>query len=227
MSALFVTATGTDIGKTFVTAGLIRYWHSTGHPIAALKPVTTGFDPAEAIGSDPALLLKALGKPPDLAEIERICPWRYAAPLSPDIASRRERRTLPFDDLVAFSKKAVAEHSGTLLIEGVGGVMVPLDDKHTVLDWMMALKVPLLLVTGTYLGTLSHTLTALDVLDRRKLKVKAVVVNETPGSSVAMADTIERLKCFAPSVPVVGLKRMPEPGAFKPIADLLLGEKVA
>ena len=60
--------------------------------------------------------------------------------------------------------------------------MVPLDDRHTVLDWMMALNVPLVLVTGTYLGTLSHTLTCLDVLKRRELAIKALVVNETPGS---------------------------------------------
>jgi dethiobiotin synthetase len=227
MSALFITATGTDIGKTFVTAGLARHWRAAGVGVNALKPVTTGFDPAEAVGSDPALLLKALGKTPDLSSIEKICPWRYEAPLSPDVASRRERRTLPFKDLVAFSKEAVAQHCGMLLIEGVGGVMVPLDDKHTVLDWMVALNLPLVLVAGTYLGTLSHTLTCLDVLERRNLKVRALVVNETPGSSVSMTDTIARLKCFAPSVPVVGLKRSPEPGAFKPIAELLLGEQVA
>ena len=62
--------------------------------------------------------------------------------------------------------------------------MVPLEDRHTVLDWMTALDVPLLLVTGSYLGTLSHTLTCLDVLERSELAVKALVVNETPGSSV-------------------------------------------
>ena len=68
--------------------------------------------------------------------------------------------------------------------------MVPLDDQHTVLDWMMALNVPLVVVTGTYLGTLSHTLTCLDVLKRRELAIKALVVNETPGSSVPLADTM-------------------------------------
>ena len=86
---------------------------------------------------------------------------------------------------------------------------------------MMALNVPLVLVTGTYLGTLSHTLTCLDVLKRRELVIKALVVNETPGSSVPFSDTVARLKCFAPSIPIVGLKYKPDPAAFKPIADLL------
>ncbi len=221
MSAFFVTATGTDIGKTFVAAGLARHWRATGETVDALKPVTTGFDVSEAEGNDAGILLKALGRPASMEEIERIAPWRYAAPLSPDVASSRERRALPFDELVTFSQRAIERHSGKLLIEGVGGIMVPLNDRHTVLDWMMALNVPLVLVTGTYLGTLSHTLTCLDVLKRRELAIKALVVNETPGSSVPFSDTVGRLKCFAPSIPIVGLKHKPDAAAFKPIADLL------
>ena len=67
--------------------------------------------------------------------------------------------------------------------------MVPLDDRHTVLDWMIALDLPLILVAGSYVGTLSHTLTALDVLDRAGLEVAAVVVNETPGSAATLEET--------------------------------------
>jgi dethiobiotin synthetase len=220
MPALFVTATGTDIGKTFVAAGLIRHWRAAGRTVEALKPVMTGFDLAEAEGSDAGILLKALGRPVTVAEIERICPWRYAAPLSPHVATRRESRLLPFDELVAFSKHAIAANSGTLLIEGVGGAMVPLDDTHTVLDWMTALGAPLLVVTGSYLGALSHTLTCLDVLERRKLAVKALVVNETPGSSVTLDDTMMTLKRFV-SAPMIGLTRASDPAAFKKIAELL------
>ena len=77
-------------------------------------------------------------------------------------------------------------------------------------------------MTGTYLGTLSHTLTCLDVLARRELAVKALVVNETPGSSVTLADTMATLECFAPSIPIVGARSTsPTPAAFKPIAELL------
>jgi dethiobiotin synthetase len=221
MSAIFITATGTDIGKTFVAAGLIRHWRAAGRNVDALKPVTTGFHIAEAEGSDAGLLLKALDRSVTPMEIERISPWRFAAPLSPDVAARREGRWVPFDDLVAFCRDAIAASSDTLLIEGIGGIMVPLDDSHTVLDWMMALDVPLVVVTGTYLGTLSHTLTCLDVLERRKLAIKALVVNETPGSSVPLADTIARLECFAPAVPLATLTRKSDAAAFKKIADLL------
>ena len=73
-----------------------------------------------------------------------------------------------------------------MLIEGIGGIMVPLDGKHTVLDWMSALRCPVLVVAGSYLGTISHTLTALHVLAQRNLDIAAIVVSESekPGASL-------------------------------------------
>jgi dethiobiotin synthetase len=178
-----------------------------GQPVEALKPVATGFDAAASASSDPGVLLAALGRSPDPAAIERIAPWRYSAPLSPDMAARREQRPIDFETLVEFCRCAIAIHRGTLLIEGIGGVMVPLDQRHTVLDWMAELRLPVLLVTGSYLGSLSHTLTALDALSHRNLAVTAVVVNETPGSTVPLADTVETLSGFMS--PIVALPRLP------------------
>jgi dethiobiotin synthetase len=207
MSAFFITATGTDIGKTFVASGLIRHWRAAGRPVAALKPVATGFDPAAAAASDAGVLLAALGRPVTPAEIDRISPWRFAAPLSPDMAAQRENRPINFDALVKFSRNAVDSNKGTLLVEGIGGIMVPLDDRHTVLDWMIALNIPLVLVAGSYLGSLSHTLTALDGLMRRGLAVKALVVNETPGSAVTVESTIATIAGFARTIPIIGMRR--------------------
>jgi dethiobiotin synthetase len=223
MSAIFVTATGTDIGKTFVAAGLIRHWRAAGRTVEALKPVATGYDPAAAATSDPGMLLAALGRPVTPTEIERIAPWCFTAPLSPDMAARRENRAVDFDALVAFSRGALASAKDMLLIEGIGGVMVPLDDSHTVLDWMAALNIPVVLVAGSYLGSLSHTLTSLDALRGRHLVIKALVVNETQSSRVLMADTVATLKRFAGSTPIVALSRSPTATeqTFAEIAALL------
>jgi dethiobiotin synthetase len=207
MTAIFITATGTDIGKTFVTAGLIRHFRAAGARVHALKPVATGFDPASAFSSDPGELLAALGRPVNTREIESISPWRFAAPLSPDMAAQKESRAIDFDKLVGFCRQQIERSVGTLLIEGIGGVMVPLDSNRTVLDWMEALKIPVLLVTGSYLGTLSHTLTALDVLRRRDLALKALVVNATPGATVSLSDTVATLRRFAGAVPIAALPR--------------------
>ena len=205
MSAYFVTSTGTDIGKTFVTAGLIRYLREAGQAVHALKPVVSGYGPSVVETSDPAVLLNALGKPIDAGTIEGVAPWRFRAPLSPDLAAARENRSIDFDELVAFSRKEIGASNGILFIEGVGGIMVPLDGTHTVLDWAAALGLPLILVTGSYLGTLSHSLTALRVA--AGLRIAAIVVNETPGSTVAMDDTVATLRRFAPGIPVVALAR--------------------
>jgi dethiobiotin synthetase len=226
VTAVFVTSTGTDIGKTFVAVGLIRHLRAAGRRIAALKPVVSGFDQAAAPVSDPGLLLGALGRPLTPKEIDRIAPFRFKAPLSPDLAAQREGRALDFDAVIAFCRRAIGDHADVVLIEGIGGIMVPLDARHTVLDWMAALRIPLILTAGSYLGAISHTLTCLEVLDRRALAVAAIVVNESAGSTVALEDTAASIARFAGSLPVVVLPRLPAPGsphpAFARIADLVL-----
>jgi dethiobiotin synthetase len=206
MSAFFVTATGTDIGKTFVTAGLVRLLRAQGHAVSALKPIVSGFDMASASGSDPGVLLDALGEPITPQTLARMSPWRFAAPLSPDMAAAREGRAVAFDAVVEFCQRALGENEDTLFIEGVGGVMVPLDADHTVLDWMAALRIPLILVSGTYLGTISHTLTALYALRDRRLAVAAIVLNDS-GSDIPIAETAASIARFAAGIPIVFLSR--------------------
>lgn len=207
MTALFVTATGTDIGKTFVTCGLISHLRQQGRAVDAIKPVVTGFDPAAAsAASDPALLLAALGRP--RTNIPKISPWCFKAPLAPDLAASREGRTLDFAALLNFSQAAVASAKDVLLIEGIGGIMVPLDGRNTVLDWMVALRLPLILVAGSYLGSISHTLSAVDVLMRRKLTIAAIVVSESIGSPVPLDDTAASIARFVAPIPVYALPRL-------------------
>lgn len=209
MAAYFVTSTGTDIGKTFVTAGLIRYLRESNQPVTAFKPIVSGYDSSVAETSDPAVLLSALGRPVTADEVERIAPWRFRAPLSPDLAAAREGRRVDFEKLISFSRAAIATATGPLFIEGVGGIMVPLDGQRTVLDWMTALDIPLLLVVGGYLGSISHTLTALDVLAQRKLTVAAIVVSESERDTVELDDTVASIARFAGTAGVVGLPRLP------------------
>jgi dethiobiotin synthetase len=223
MPGLFITATGTEIGKTHVACNLIRHLRARGQAVDALKPVVTGFEPAEIEASDPGRLLAALGRPVTAEEIARISPWRFAAPLAPDLAARREGRSVDFDELVRFSRAALRDCRGTLLIEGIGGIMVPLDGQHTVLDWMVALRLPLVVVTGSYLGSISHTLTCLDVLRRRQMPLAALVVNETPGATVTMADTIDCLLRYAGEIPVLTLRRQ-EKALEAKAADIILSK---
>ncbi len=205
MTAIFITATATDVGKTFVVASLIRLLRQMGHAVDAIKPIVSGYDPAQATASDPGILIAALGLPFSPEAIDRISPWRFRADLPPDLAARREGRSIDVDSVVAYCQSAVEQHRDILLIEGIGGIMVPLDEHRTILDVMMALRLPLILVAGSYRGTISHTLTALDSLFRRDMNVLATIVSETPGSSVPLDDVVATIARF--TEPVIGLPR--------------------
>jgi dethiobiotin synthetase len=211
MPGLFITAIGTDIGKTFVTAGLIRALRAQGRKVSALKPVVSGFDETDPTASDPALLLAALGRPVTQAELDIISPWRFKAPLSPDMAARKESRLIEFDKVVAYCRAAIAASDELVLIEGVGGIMVPIDTRFTVLDWMQSLAAPVILVSSTYLGAISHCLSALEVLKMHKLYPHAIVINEWDGATVTMDDTLETLSHFCSNVPLIPLARQ-KPG---------------
>jgi dethiobiotin synthetase len=224
MSATFVSATGTDVGKTFVTCALIARLRARGATVEAIKPVVSGFDPAALPASDPGLLLAALGREVTMAEAERISPWRFKAPLSPDVAATREGRIIDFAAVTGFCEKAVAGR-GHVFIEGIGGIMVPLDARHTVLDLISQLRLPLLLVAGSYVGTISHTLTALHVLARRNLDIAAIVVSQSEASAAALDDTVAAIARFSDSIDVVGIPRLTDAAgghpAFARLAQLL------
>jgi len=215
MTAVFVTSSGTGIGKTFVTVKLVEELKAAGRNVQALKPVASGFDAARPEGSDTELLLRAQGLEVTAANVERVSPWRFAAPLSPDMAAAREGRSVPFDALVAHCRDA-GKRAGTTLIEGVGGVMVPLCAEHTVLDWIETLAAPALLVVGSYLGALSHSLTAAEALDRRGVRLLAIVVSESPEQPVPAAETAATLARFV-AAPVQVLPR----AASVPLLPLL------
>jgi dethiobiotin synthetase len=208
VTAIFITATGPDVGKTSVVASLIGHLRQIGHYVDAIMPVVSGYDPAQAAASDPGALIAALGLPFSPESIERISPWRFRAALSPDLAAELEGRSIDVDAVIAYCKAAVDERRDILLIEGVGGIMVPLDEHRTILDVMMALRLPLILVTGSYRGTISHTLTALDSLFRRDMNVLATIVSETPNSKVPLGDVVSLLTRF--TAPVIGLPRRPQ-----------------
>jgi dethiobiotin synthetase len=205
MTRLFVTATGTEIGKTFVTAAIAAELRRKHRSLRVLKPIVTGFDPKTLAQSDPGILLKAQGLPPTALNL--VSPWRFAAPLSPDMAAAREKRFVDFEALAGFCKATIGGPEDDVLIEGIGGVMVPLDERHTVLDWIAALEIPTLLVAGTYLGTISHTLTAFEMLTRRGVTVAAIVLNESVESPVPPEETAASIARFARRAPIVTMRR--------------------
>ena len=214
MPPIFVTSSGTEIGKTYVSAMLTRELKAR-----AIKPLVSGLDEETFAESDPAQLLAAMGEPVTWENAGLVSRWRFRAALSPDMAAKREGRAIDFDELVAECVAAARAHD-PLVIEGVGGLMVPLDERHTVLDWMKALNektgLAPLLVVGAYLGTISHTLTTLAVMRAEKIAPRAIVVSEKEPGPVPVGETAETIARFAGGVPV----RIAPRGGAVSLADL-------
>lgn len=212
MPAIFVTSCGTGRGKTYVSEKIIRDWQAADRSVQVLKPVISGFDPAKVGESDTGLLLSALGEEITEDAVQQMSPWRYAAPLSPDMAATLENKIVPFDEIVSYCRAAIdlaASRGDDLLIEGAGGVMVPLDKTRTMRDLMAALGLPVILVVGSYLGSLSHALTAVEALRAEDIDIDRIIVNETGDSNIPPTETLDTLSRFVGDVLLETLRFSP------------------
>ena len=210
MSAVFVTSSGTGIGKTLVAAAIVDQLRRAGRAPQALKPVASGFDPEAVEECDAAILLAAQGADVTEAAVAQTSPWRFAAPLSPHLAAEAEGRAIDVAALCGFCRTAIAEARAagqTLVIEGIGGVMVPLTRRLTVLDWIAALSIPAVLVVGSYLGALSHALSAAAILTARGIGLTAVIVSES-AHSAGLEATTATLGDFLPGARIIAVPRI-------------------
>jgi len=193
----FVTSTGTDIGKTFLVEKLCLELIKKGKKCNALKPVISGFN-IEDLNNDSAKILKALGKKINLENINEISPWRFKEPLSPNIAANLEKKPINFSLLIKFCQKQIKfaqKNDEYLFIEGAGGAMTPISNNKTFLDLMQKLEIPVILVIGDYLGTISHTLTAIKAMEEKKIKIDKIIFNERKGSKINQ-EIVKTLKNF-------------------------------
>ncbi len=199
MSGIFITSTGTGTGKTYLTQRLLQLDQNLEKCFTASKPIISGWpqDDEEIQRTDTGLLLLAQQKKLTQENIAACSPWRYTLPLTPSMAAQKEGKIIDQKELNHFCQKNLAgakQDQQIHLIEGVGGVMAPIAQRFTVLDWLEQLQCPCIIVAGSYLGTLSHTLTAIAVLKSRGIDIVAVLINETPESNVPLNETKECLQ---------------------------------
>jgi dethiobiotin synthase len=161
---VFVTGTDTDVGKTVVSALLVRALRERGAPVSALKPFATGED---GPGADARALAEAAGHEPRVFQT-------FLTPAAPERAAIEGGATVD----VGAAIRWVLAQPGTLVVEGVGGFEVPLDRTHRVSDFARALALPVVVVARNRLGVLSHTLLTVDAVTRAGLHVQSVVLND-------------------------------------------------
>jgi dethiobiotin synthetase len=181
MRGLFVTATDTGVGKTVLSAALLATMAAAGERVRAHKPVVTGLDEQPRIGQpetwppDHELLASVAGMTP-----EEVSPLRYEPAVSPHLAARLAGECVDPGDLEARARAAGDDDDATVIVEGVGGLLVPLTEDYTVRDLAVALGLPLLIAARPGLGTINHTLLTLQSARAAGLDVRAVVLTPWP-----------------------------------------------
>lgn len=228
LSGLFVTGTGTDVGKTVAAAALLRALRRLGLAAQAVKPVQTGVAPSQALSSplaDAAVYAAAVA---DQACMPILSPavtlHCFPLPASPHLAAARVGERLDVAGLCRNIRAHWARQTAAdfLLLEGAGGLRVPLNEHEDMLDLMAALDLPVLLVGGNYLGALNHALLSLEALRNRGLRVAGLALIPALPEKQGMADADQelilqdnaallraRLRQTGSDAPVLELPRLP------------------
>jgi dethiobiotin synthetase len=177
MHGLFLTGTDTGVGKTVVTTAVARLLRQQGRAIQVCKPVATGagWSNGRWVADDTVRLAEAAGLSDGW---DVITPWSLPEPVAPPVAARLADVRLTLAALIGAVQR-LDRRDSVVLVEGVGGLLCPLTEEHTVADLAAALGLPLVIVARRSLGTLNHTLLTLEAARYRGLKVAGVVVNET------------------------------------------------
>lgn len=211
MRGLFVTATDTGVGKTVLSAALLAAMTAAGERVRAHKPVVTGLGEQSRIGQpetwppDHELLASVAGMTP-----EEVSPLRYEPAVSPHLAARLAGERIDPDDLEARARVA-GDDDTTLIVEGVGGLLAPLDEGYTVRDLAIALGLPLLIAARPGLGTINHTLLTLQSARAVGLDVRAVVLTPWPDQPSEMEQSNRETIARMGGVEVAALGRVRSP----------------
>ncbi len=184
---LFITGTDTGVGKTLVACGLAALLRDFGYHVGVMKPAETGC--AERDGElfpEDAVRLKDASRCD--VPLEKICPYQLREPLAPSIAAERAGVTIDIDHLLAVYNEISARHDITV-VEGAGGLMVPLLPSYTYADLAKVLKLPLIVVAANRLGAINHLLLTLEHASCKGLRVLGYVLNQIGGPLSLDAET--------------------------------------
>ncbi len=210
MRGLFVTGTGTGVGKSVLAAALLAAMAAADEPVRAHKPVLTGLsEPPGEWPPDHELLARAARMAP-----EEVAPLRYGPAVSPHLAAELAGERIDPERIVTAADaalRAADARGAALILEGVGGLLVPLASDFTVRDLAAALRLPLLVAAPPGLGTINHTLLTLSAARSAGIEVCAVVLTPWPARPSAMEESNRATVARLGEVEVAVLPRLPGP----------------
>ena len=199
---VFITGTDTGVGKTLIAAALARTLQSTGVNVGVMKPVETGcpMKSGELMPQD-ACYLKKAAKVTD--PLDWVTPYRFRDPIAPWPAAIREGKKIDIRKILAAYKKLQKAHS-FVIVEGVGGLIVPLSARMDVIHLIQALALPTLLVARSGLGTLNHTLLSLQYGQGHGIRFSGVILNETVSKTTLADQTNRHVLAQKTTIPIFG-----------------------
>lgn len=171
-AGIFITGTDTGVGKTFVACAIVRALKAHGVDVGVMKPVETGCGD-DLIPADALSLKEAAGVADDISEI---CPFRYKAPLAPSSCAEIEGRSFDIEQVRA-TYHALASRHRLMVVEGAGGLLVPLTPQQVIADLMKILNLPVVIVARTRLGTINHTLLTVSSARQAGIDVAGIIMN--------------------------------------------------
>lgn len=175
----FIAGSTTDVGKTFLIEKICEKFREKKVNFDIVKPIISGFSINDS-NNDSARILKALEYDLTIKNFDKISPWRFETPISPNIAANRENKKIDFTKVVSFCNEKIAEsekNNKFLFIESAGGIMSPINDDKTFLDLATSLKIPVLFITANYLGAISNTLCSLEAMKAKNIIPEIVIIN--------------------------------------------------
>ena len=200
----FITGTDTDVGKTIVAGGLAALYKKQGLNVGVMKPIATGCKRVNnRLVSDDAVFLKLSAEIED--EYELINPINFEQPLAPIVAARLSNTKIDTDKINT-AYDTLCERHEYIIVEGIGGLLVPIDEYYFIVDLATEMELPLIVVCRPTLGTINHTLLTVSYAREHGLEVKGIVVNESAENcdAVVKKTNIEEIKRLT-GLPVLGI----------------------
>lgn len=198
-SGIFITGTDTGVGKTFIAGALARFLWAEGVDVGVMKPIETGCG-RKRIPAD-AIYLKKSAKVND--PIASITPYCFKDALAPWPASIKEKKKIEIKKILAAYERLCAKHS-FMIVEGLGGLLVPITEQIDVVDLILAMKLPVLLVARAGLGTLNHTRLTLEYGRSRGISFIGIILNQTQPSQTIADKTNPGILAKKSNVPIIG-----------------------
>lgn len=188
----FITGTGTDVGKTVVTLGLMQALQQQGHSVVAMKPVAAGCrNTAEGLRNADAEQLQAAASVP--LAYEDVNPYAFEPAIAPHIGAQQAGIMIDIDRVISLFNE-ISARSDCCLVEGAGGWLVPLDAVHTLADLARGLDLPVILVVNLQLGCLNHALLSAAAIRASGCRLAGWVANDWPGDMAARDENIAALQ---------------------------------